>query len=41
MSKRKSKKFRGWLIAGAIVLVLVFVGYQFVQNANKIGRAHV
>jgi len=35
MSKRKSKKFRGWLIAGAIVLVLVFVGYQFVQNANK------
>lgn len=35
MNKRKSKKFRGWLIAGAIVLVLVFVGYQFVQNANK------
>lgn len=35
MSKRKSRKFRGWLIAGAIVLVLVFTGYQFIQNANK------
>lgn len=35
MSKRKSRRFRGWLIAGAIVLVLVFTGYQFIQNANK------
>jgi hypothetical protein len=35
MSKRKNKKFRGWMIAGAIILVFGFVGYQFVQNANK------
>ena len=35
MSKRKGKKFKGWLIAGAIVLVLVLIGYQLVQNANK------
>lgn len=35
MSKRKSKKFRGWLIAGAIVIVLGLIGYQFMQNVNR------
>ncbi|MBV1710310.1 MAG: HlyD family efflux transporter periplasmic adaptor subunit [Erysipelothrix sp.] len=35
MSKRKNRKFKGWLIAGAIVLIIGLVGYQFVQNANK------
>ncbi len=35
MSKRKGKKYRGWLIAGAIVIVLGLVGYQFMQNVNR------
>lgn len=35
MNKRKSKKFRGWLIAGAIVIVLGLIGYQFMQNVNR------
>jgi hypothetical protein len=35
MSKRKNKKFKGWLIAGAIVLVLGLIGFQIMQNANK------
>ncbi|MDP2814617.1 MAG: HlyD family efflux transporter periplasmic adaptor subunit [Erysipelotrichaceae bacterium] len=35
MSKRKNKKFKGWLIAGAVVVVLGLIGYQIVQNANK------
>ncbi|PKM69399.1 MAG: hypothetical protein CVU94_04050 [Firmicutes bacterium HGW-Firmicutes-19] len=35
MSKRKNRKFKGWLIAGAVVLVLGLIGYQIMQNANK------
>lgn len=35
MSKRKNRKLSGWLIASAIVLVLGFIGYRVVQNANK------
>lgn len=35
MSKRKNRKFKGWLIAGAIVLVLGLIGFQIVDNANK------
>jgi hypothetical protein len=35
MSKRKSKKYRGWLIAGVIVVVLGLFGYQIMENANK------
>ncbi len=35
MSKRKGKKFKGWLIAGAVIGVLVLAGYQIFQNANR------
>lgn len=35
MSKRKGKKYTGWLIAGAIVIVLGLIGYQFMQNVNR------